>query len=207
MYFKYRCAGSSDPDVARRCRIPMFKAKQVDTVVWNWIKSILLDEEKLNQGFENYKKDQEEQNSPIINQLEITKDLIAQQEKDLENKITNLDTVFSQRAKARLAKEIAQIEQALDRLELQKSELEARLQLETLTPEQIANVKAFAAKIRAGLLESDVNFEARREIVDLLDVRVICRVEDDNKVLDVECHIGQDISVQCETHQPWSVMA
>jgi hypothetical protein len=153
----------------------------------------MMDEEKLKQGFADYKKNQQKKNAPILRQLEITDDLISQRERELENKLANLDAISSRRAKIKLGKKIAQIEEAIDRLEIEKSELEARLRAKTLTPEQIASVLAFAAKIRAGLSKADEKFAARRVIIDTLDVKAMCAVEDGQKVVYVECYVGENV--------------
>lgn len=191
-YFYYQCGTRLDPDKNRRCKSPLFRANQVDTVVWRWIRSLFMDEDKLNQGFEDYKKSQEEKNIPILRQLEITNDLITQREQELENKLANLDAVCSKRAKMRIGKEITRIEQTLDKLDIQKTELEAHLKTVMLTPEQITDIKTFAAKVRRGLSQADEKFEARRTIIDLLSVKVVCDVEDGKKVLHVECYLGKD---------------
>ncbi len=61
----------------------------------------------------------------------------------MENKLASLDAVSSKRAKVKLDKKVAQLEETFDRLEIQKSELEKQLWVHTLTPEQIADIKAF----------------------------------------------------------------
>ncbi len=52
-----------------------------------------------------------------------------------------------------------------------------------------------AAKVRAGLSKADEKFEVRREIIELLDVKAKCNVEDGQKVLFVECRVNTTIKL------------
>ena len=56
------------------------------------------------------------------------------------------------------------------------------LKSQTLTNEQITTIEGFAQEIAGGLEEAERDFEARRRIIDDLDVQVRLVIEDGLKV-------------------------
>jgi hypothetical protein len=57
--------------------------------------------------------------------------------------------------------------------------------------DQIADIEAFCAQIRYGL--EAATFEQKRHVIDLLDVRGTLAIENDEKVVYVKCHLGQQL--------------
>jgi hypothetical protein len=55
-------------------------------------------------------------------------------------------------------------------LEKEREQIVARVDAETLTPDQIRTIEEFGVEIRKGLAHIDKNFEAQRQLIDLLDV-------------------------------------
>jgi len=60
-----------------------------------------------------------------------------------------------------------------------------------LSDDQIATITEFAQKVSKGLEIADQDFEARRRIVDLLDVRVTLAIEDGEKIAYVRCLVDE----------------
>lgn len=68
----------------------------------------------------------------------------------------------------------------------------AQLEAQTLTEEQVATITEFAQQVAQGLETVNRGFEARRRVIDLLDVQATLAVENGQKVVYVRCMMGED---------------
>ncbi|MBN1221145.1 MAG: hypothetical protein JXM69_19640 [Anaerolineae bacterium] len=91
----------------------------------------------------------------------------------------------------RTLNDIEQIEKALDSLETQRNILSRQLDEQVLTEQQVLDIKAFAAKITEDLEIFEDDFEGRRRLIEMLDVRVTLNVEDGQKVAYAQCRLGE----------------
>ncbi|HND50383.1 MAG TPA: hypothetical protein PLL95_17575, partial [Anaerolineales bacterium] len=83
----------------------------------------------------------------------------------------------------------ARLEQMLGNLCKEQNELAGHIRKVTLTDGQLTYIEAFCAKIRHGLDQAD--FNAKRQIIELLDVRGKIAFENNEKVLYIKCLITQ----------------
>jgi len=79
------------------------------------------------------------------------------------------------------------LEEMLVSLRKERSDLASHVQNVTLSDDQLGVIEAFCAKIRKGLDQAD--FNARRQIIELLDVRGRFAYENGQKVLYLKCLI------------------
>jgi site-specific DNA recombinase len=194
LYFYYHCPSDREERM-RNCDLPNFRVDKVDSAVWNWIKSLLEDEDFLNQSIEEYQADQAKKNEPLQNQLEAVNQQIDEHNKDLDNQLATLSALKdrkSERAQAVILNDIERIESTLDRLEKRQNELQEQLNQDKFTSNQILGVKQFATKIRDGLHQADKNFEARLMVVKMLDLKVILKIEDGKKIAYAQCRLGDE---------------
>ncbi|KPL25186.1 MAG: hypothetical protein AMJ93_00650 [Anaerolineae bacterium SM23_84] len=61
------------------------------------------------------------------------------------------------------------------------------LEAQTLTDDQILTIESFAKEVSGGLAVANEDFEARRHIIDLLDVKVTLAIGEGQKVAYVQC--------------------
>ncbi|RMF03082.1 MAG: hypothetical protein D6768_06750 [Chloroflexi bacterium] len=186
-------------DYRNHCNLPYFRADILDNQVWNWLVSILTDEEQLEQGFANYKAAVAKKDTPIRRELKITTDLINKKEKELDSKIAKMDALKSKRALVKASREVAQVEEQLDKLEAQHAVLIKQLESGTLTQEQIKSIREFVESTRGDIETVGDDFASRREIVRMLNVQVRVAVEDGKKMAHVTCHLGSSL-VNCDTY-------
>ena len=84
--------------------------------------------------------------------------------------------------RAMLTDRKAFLETAIRGLERERDALSNRLASGILTDEQVRTFEEFAAKIRKGLNGADQSFEARRRIIEMLDLTATLAVEESEKV-------------------------
>jgi hypothetical protein len=85
------------------------------------------------------------------------------------------------------------LEETIRSLESEKLDLRDFVEKKSLTPEQFQDIQEFSRRILEGINLLSCDFETRRKIVDLLDVQVVCMLDDDgNKFVNLRCILGSD---------------
>jgi len=62
-----------------------------------------------------------------------------------------------------------------------------------LTDAQVQDLKDFMAKVAPGIAVSDADFDTRRSVVEALNVKAKLTVEDGEKVVRVQCVVGEGV--------------
>jgi site-specific DNA recombinase len=208
LYLYYRCpAARGYVDYARTCDNKLYySVSRVDTAVWVWIKSFLTDTVALAGGLKEEQAEREKRNKPLRERLVVIDDLLADNRCQLERLLDLYLSgdfprdVLTERQE-RLRKTIA----ALGR---ERAGLTSQLMAQTLTDEQVQTITEFARKVALGLEEADASFEARRRVVELLDVQAELAVEEGQKVLYARCVLGEDVlciasTSSCTSNSRW----
>jgi hypothetical protein len=86
----------------------------------------------------------------------------------------------------------ARLEETITALEKERGKLTAYLEARVLTVEQIQTIHEFAAKIGENLEAMDDDFDAKRGLIEALDVRVTLVVEDDKQLIYAKCLLDED---------------
>ena len=86
----------------------------------------------------------------------------------------------------------SRLEATIAALQSERSSIEERLENQSLTQEEIENIQVFAEEVAEGLSAADEDFDARRQIIEALDVQTTLTVENDEKVAYVRCVFGED---------------
>jgi len=190
-YLYYRCESRYALDSARECSIMVgFRADHVDTAVWDWVKSFLIDPVALAEGLRTEQEEREEASRPLRDRLAVVDDLLADNQRQLERL---LDLYLSDDfPKELLTERQERLYETLGALERERADLVARLAAQTLTDEQVQTIAEFAQEVAQGLEKADNDFAARRQLIEMLDVRATLAVEDGQKVAYVRCMMGDD---------------
>ena len=187
----YRCSGAEGQKVNISCNLPQFRVDQVDTLIWEWVKSFLVDPIALEEGLAAYHEEREEDNIGILDRIAVIDDLLSDNREHLERLIDlYLAGEFS---KELLVDRKHRLETTIESLRAEKRNLQAYFETRTMTPRQLESIKEFANEVSLGIDAADVKFEKRRQIIELLNVQAILTVEDDSmKVLNVNSVLGVD---------------
>jgi len=189
VYLYYRCSDSIGATALPACKSPHFRADHVDAVVWDWIKSFLTDPATLTEGLEAQREEREKANEPLRDRLAVADSLLADNRRQLERL---LDLYLSgDFDKEMLTERKARLETTIGALERERADLVARLDAKTLTDEQIQTITDLAERVKRRLPALDESFEARRRLIELLDVWVTLAVEDGKKIVYARCLLGE----------------
>lgn len=186
----YFCPASvSNMDYIRSCTAPMYRSEEVDAVVWQWVKSILADPEKLRIGLEQHRADQEKEHAPIRQRLTVIDELLAEYRRQY-NRLLDLYLTGAV-AKDDLLDRRTRLEGTIAGLSQEQDALGTTLDEFGISAEQLDSIEAFAQEIAHGLADAEDDFAARRRIIDLLDVRGSLTLENGERVLYTQCILGE----------------
>jgi site-specific DNA recombinase len=159
------------------------------------VRDLLLNPEALRQNLEQQQAEQERANQPLWDRLAVIDDLLADNRRQLEKL---LDLYLSgDFPKEVLTERKNRLETTIATLEKERVDLALTLESQTLTDDQIMTIKDFAKEVAGGLEEAETSFEAKRHIIDLLDVRVTLAIEEGQKVAYVRCLVDEvDLSIE-----------
>lgn len=193
-YSYYRCKAKNDPELLRKCDLPFFQTAKVDATVWNWLESILTDPIALDKGLAEYQASRDKENEPLKLQLQAADASIKQHNNELSRLLNDLKVLENRsvsRAKEAILNDIERVESILDNLEAQRIKLAKILEAQSLTEEQINDIKKYAALITQDLDELKGDFEGRRRLIEMLNFQITLSVENGQKVIYLECHFGR----------------
>jgi len=184
-YLYYVCIG---PEANRlhSCSGIRARADELDSLAWNWVKSLLEDPARLREEIDLYRSRTELQNAPILRHLQTARELIAEKRGQL-NRLVDLyvNGMFKmedlQERKARLEQEIAAFE-------AQQAGLEKSIEGQIFTQDEVDDLQAFAAEIHDRL--DDPTFDQKRQLFHMLNVTGWVVLEDGNRVFNVQCRIS-----------------
>jgi site-specific DNA recombinase len=189
IYFYYACKASRA--YAKDCKNTVtYSARMLDSLTWEWVKSLLSDPLQLQEGLDQYKTQRDTELAPFQQRLDVLEELIT-------NNRAQLDRLLDLFLAGDFPKEVlidrkARLEETIIGLERERSTVIARLNTDLTAEIEIA-IKEVVAKIGQGLNFADNNFDAQRQIIELLDVKAILGREHGQKVAHVSCMLGSEI--------------
>lgn len=193
LYLFYRCPAANKRYVEYTCvcdHVQYYRAPKVDALVWEWVRSLLVDPAQLAEGIEAYFAAKEEDLAPVRDRLATIETLLADNIRQLERL---LDLYLKEDFPRDVLIERRQrLENTIQVLTQERNTLVAQVADIALTDAQLQNLKALAAQIAEGLDEADNSFELRRGIIELLDVRVTFTIENEQRVAIVTCAFGYE---------------
>jgi len=135
-------------------------------------------------------QEREQENTPIRDRLAVVDDLLADNRAQLKRL---LDLYLSgDFPKEVLTERRSRLEDTVSSLEKERAGLAACLEACVLSIEQIQTIQDFAAKVGKNLEAMDDDYDAKRGLIEMLNVQVTLVVENGDKVVYGRCIVGED---------------
>ena len=167
------------------CDMPSVRGDWVDAIVWVWVRTIIENPHNLKEGLDGVQQELEQENQALIERLQIIEDQMRQYQGQLDRLLDlYLDSNFPKEV---LTERKTRLEELLFILGKEHNELMTHVRHVTMTDDQLAYIEEFCTKIRKGLNHAD--FKAKRQIIELLDVRGKIAFENGQKVIYLRCLI------------------
>jgi site-specific DNA recombinase len=174
LFLYYRCP---------KCDLPYFRADMVDGAAWAWVRELLSNPDALVAGLEKRRTAQGAEGEVLRGRLAEVDAALARN-KDKQRKLLDLflKDNFSRELLMERNEELEAAAAALNReRRAVVSEIEARV----LTDKQVESLREFISMVFTKLVAADGDFGTRREIIQILGVRVILSVESDQRIVRV----------------------
>jgi hypothetical protein len=189
--FYYRCVAHDGTIANLKCPLPQFRLELVDAAVWQWVTEFLTNPELLEQGMADYQTEQEVKNERVFERVAIIDELLADHQEQL-NRILDL-YLEGDFPKELLVEKKRRLEETIRALESEKLDLKDFIEKRSLTPEEYEDIQEFSRKISEGINLVSCDFETRKQVIELLDIQVVCMLDDDgNKFVNLKCILGSD---------------
>ena len=167
------------------CDMPSVRGDWVDAIVWEWAKVIIEKPESLRVGLDNVQSELQQANQALFDRMAIIEQQIQENQSQLD-KLLDL-YLNGDFPKEVLTERKSRLEQMLAGLHKEHNDLARHIRKVSMTDDQLSYIEAFCAKIRKGLNQADFNI--KRQIIELLDVRGKIAFENNEKVLYLKCLI------------------
>lgn len=170
------------------CRELHVRADRAEAVVWEWVKSLLADDASIDAGVRRMAERREIELAPRRERLATVTDLLADYDKRIKRLARGIAEAEIETVAEALQVELKLAGQQREELAEEKSILCAELGQGDLTPEDVAAIKRIAAELRAELADAD--YQARRFLIDRLDLRLQLRRDEAGRWMDATCGIA-----------------
>ncbi len=175
----YRCHGGTNRS-ARNCpyRHTTFSAKKVDTAVWAWMVTTLLDEDALRGGYQKM----QEQSASEVRVLEEQRVVLSTQYEQTRQQLERLLDLYLGGAfdKSILNGRKEILQRGLDTLQHELEVVDQRLISQMPDQHDLDALLQFVARMNRSL--PDLSFERRRRLVEILNVQAKLTVEDGERI-------------------------
>ena len=162
VYLRYGCtARVKDLRVrVRKCGSGYKRAELVDSIVWQWLKTLLTDETALDEALTVYQTERESAVAPFRERLAAVDGLLADNRRQIA-KVLDL-YLTDDFPREVLIERKTRLQETIAALESERSRLASQIEAQALTKEQMRSLRDFAADIRSGVEEADGSFAARQ---------------------------------------------
>ena len=161
--------------------------EKADQVVWNWLSSLLVDETVLIEGVRSMAQMREEELGPKREQYAYVLKMLDATAEKIRRLIDELADFSGNTVKAVIKEKINQLESEQNFLFEEKTRLEAELAELEISPEAESRITEIAALVRERLPVA--TFKGMRDLLELLNVRVVYYHNDQGVKLRVSCEI------------------
>jgi len=188
-YQYYRCPASKPKQMTHphQCDLPGFRSLFLDQVVWEWLKSMVLDPVTLELGLRRMQETEVDTLAPVRARLaEVEQTLAATQ-----GELSRLTALY---VRGKIPEDILdrtseELTGRLAGLRQERADLELQLGAGPLTAESIADLLQIAEDIRTHLAGGD-DFNLRQFVVEKLQVEGVVSLDPGGKrVIDVKCRL------------------
>ncbi len=187
----YLCTVKKRPHLypGRSCDSRLFRADKTDAAVWTALRELFSRPEELQNGLIEHNASLQERSVPLRAELATVHSVIDEQQQQLSKL---LDLYLAGTFGRDIVEERkAIIERAITQLEDQAARLEAQINADMLTEEELETLCEFSEHIADALDTADSSFDMRRLLVDTLDVNARLAREDGREFAYIECHLGE----------------
>lgn len=189
----YRCnAAAQKKRLVKVCHANCFRVDKADPKIWDYIKSLLLNHDTLERKLNEYIERRGGDVAHLQTELKQLGASIAKKQGRLARLLElYLDGDFD---KAIYQQQKRELDLSISELAGRRQEVSERIAATTLTEDRKALIHHYAEKVRKGLrlADNNENFEVKRQIMNILDVKVTLEARGKDRIAHVSCVVAED---------------
>ena len=156
-------------------------AHKIDNAVWGWIENLLCDRESLAKGLQAMLDRKSKEISPLKKRLSNIDQLIEDENKKIKRLVVEMGNHDNETVLTAFRTEIKQASKNLCALKEEYENINSELENVGITPDQQEQIIQYAIKIKERI--GDANYNQKRQIMDILDVKAVLHYDDKGKWL------------------------
>jgi hypothetical protein len=151
----------------------------------------LTDDEALEAGLNKMIEDNQDKNSTKLKRLNTLNKMVDKEKQTIDRLTMELaDSDYDEIVRNSFKENLSKKSEELEALQKERDQISAQLAHVELTEDFHKKIKELVQEIRGRI--QDANFSQKRAIMDMLNVQVVFRVEDDARWLDASCGLTTD---------------
>lgn len=183
----YYCSKRSINRHLKLCSEKIVNGKKADAMIWDWLVSIFRYPKKMSIGLSDYANRQRVELLDKKARLAFLEDERPRTERRIKRLTDEIDNQEDDEVLAALRAKLKDVGKYRESVEREYSELSVRLDQVEMTHEKQAQILNWAAEINQGIDDGDVSFEAKRVLVDKLDVKTKIEYRGEQRGLFATC--------------------
>lgn len=189
----YRCnAAVQKKRLVKVCNARFFRVDKADPKIWAYIKSLLLDPEVLEQKLNEYI----DHRAGDVGHLQLEFEQLDASVAKKNGRLSRLLELYLEGDidKGIYQEQKRQLELSIGEIKARRQEVGEKIAANTLTEDRKALIHYYAEKVREGLrlVDDEENFEVKRQIMNILDVRVTFEARGEDRIAHVSCVLEED---------------
>jgi hypothetical protein len=188
-YFHYHCPGRKGNRRFNHCDMPQIKVPDLDNRVWGWVKEEIANPAILRRKLEEIQEQQRQGQAGTVEKIAI----LNQHRAEIEEELRKLARLYTTDMPKHIVESM--ISEQSHKLQLVNNEVR-KLEHEKETPlstDTITSLVEFSYKLGEHLQAIEDNFEAKRVVIDSLDVKVRVVRKNGENWLELQCILRDDI--------------
>lgn len=156
-----------------RCKNKSIRGDTIEADIWDEIRELFQDLDKLWNELKAAQQSADDQLQPLREKLQVTDDLIQHEEREAAKIAAALpDTEKGSMARKLLIEKDKDISAHLADLTKQREKIVKQLGASKVTEEQIETIMTYARRVRRGISKAENSVQAKRRILEALDVQI-----------------------------------
>lgn len=156
-----------------RCKNKSIRGDTIEADIWDEIRELFQDLDKLWNELKAAQQSADDQLQPLREKLQVTDDLIQHEEREAAKIAAALpDTEKGSMARKLLIEKDKDISAHLADLTKQREKIVKQLGASKVTEEQIKTIMTYARRVRRGISKAENSVQAKRRILEALDVQI-----------------------------------
>lgn len=186
-YVYYGCVTSSYPKEKNPCK-ERIRQHVADEIVWEWLTGLMsMDERRLRKGLTQMAAERESRSQTKRDRLKVIEAEIKLAEKKIAGLMRTFEGDDDETVVATLREQVNAQKKLKADLTAQRDRLADELSQNAITEEQIESIIAFARRVKGKM--DNATHENKRELIELLNVRVDLVADGDARRLEMSCDL------------------